>query len=265
MKKNFLLGMGITNASKQEILEYILKNLEKHNEKYYVVTPNPEILVHANRHGSFKNVLNHARITLCDGVGLFWAGKILGKPFKERVTGVDLMEDLCEKISDQPITVGFIGGKGDVAERASECLVKKYPGLRVTFAFSGNPDEKTVERIKNEQEVKKQASTTQKTPKTTSDGIKEHQLIDILFVAFGFPKQEEWVARYLDKLPVKVAICVGGALDYISGKVVRAPGWVRSLGFEWLFRLIVQPWRLKRQVSLFTFIFFVFREKFSSG
>lgn len=85
--------------------------------------------------------------------------------------------------------------------------------------------------------------------------------IDILFVAFGSPKQEIWIAENLDKLPVRVAIGVGGAFDFVSGKVKRAPVWVRKIGLEWLFRLILQPWRIKRQLRLFKFVFLVLGEK----
>ncbi|MBI2022959.1 WecB/TagA/CpsF family glycosyltransferase, partial [Candidatus Giovannonibacteria bacterium] len=85
--------------------------------------------------------------------------------------------------------------------------------------------------------------------------------IDILFVAFGFPKQEEWMHEHLGKIPVRVMVGVGGAFDYISGRVPRAPAWVQKLGFEWLFRLVVQPWRIKRQLALLRFAFLVLREK----
>jgi N-acetylglucosaminyldiphosphoundecaprenol N-acetyl-beta-D-mannosaminyltransferase len=87
--------------------------------------------------------------------------------------------------------------------------------------------------------------------------------IGILFVAFGAPKQEFWINENLDKIPVKVAIGVGGAFDYISGKTPRAPTFIRSIGLEWLFRLVVQPWRIKRQLALIEFIWLVVKEKLS--
>jgi len=80
---------------------------------------------------------------------------------------------------------------------------------------------------------------------------------DLLFIAFGPPKQEKWIANNLDKVPIKVAMGVGGAFDYLSGNVFRAPKWLRDLGMEWLFRLSLQPWRIKRQLSLLKFIFYV--------
>ena len=90
----------------------------------------------------------------------------------------------------------------------------------------------------------------------------EPQNIDILFVAFGAPKQEEWIYENLPHLPVKIAMGVGGAFDYLSGEVERAPKFVRLWGFEWLFRLIRQPWRLRRQVALLTFLLLILKERF---
>ncbi|MBI1919347.1 WecB/TagA/CpsF family glycosyltransferase, partial [Candidatus Microgenomates bacterium] len=89
-----------------------------------------------------------------------------------------------------------------------------------------------------------------------------NETIDVLFVAFGFPKQEEWMARNIGKVPVRIMAGVGGAFDYISGAVPRAPLPIRLIGFEWLFRLIIQPWRIKRQLALLVFIWLVIKERF---
>ena len=238
LEKKIILGVGITDAVKQEILEYIIRGLEKDSKKYFIVTPNPEILTLANNDSSYKNILNKAKIALADGVGVIMAGKILGRSFKERTTGVDLLENLCKQVAEKPITVGFLGGKGGVAEKTVECLQKKYPGLKVTFIGREWSDKLL------------------KLPKLLRLPIK----VDILFVAFGAPKQEKWIYENLEKLPVRVAIGVGGAFDYISGNIPRAPVFIRKIGFEWLFRLIAQPWRIKRQLALLKFAFLVLKE-----
>ena len=238
-KKKNILGIGLTNAKEDQILEYILQGLEKNIQKYFIVTPNPEILVLARSNTNYKKILNSAKIASPDGIGIMIAGKILDKQLKEKITGVDLVESLCRAVEEKPITVGFLGAGLAVAEETAECLKKKFPNLKVAFANSGNPDDKTVALVK---------------------GSKKE--IDILFVAFGSPKQEIWIYENLDKLPVKVAIGVGGAFDFISGKVKRAPVLVQNLGFEWLFRLINQPWRAKRQTTLIKFIYLVLKEKF---
>jgi len=240
LEKKFVLDVGITNSTKQEVLEYIIKGLEKNGKKYFIVTPNPEILVLANKAKEYKKILNKAGVAIPDGIGIVISGKILGITFKERITGVELLESLCLAVAKKPITVGFLGGGEGIAEKTAECLVEKYPGLKVAFA---HPD---YNFYKNYNDY---------------NGYKR---IDILFVAFGAPKQEMWMSEHLDKLPVRVAIGVGGAFDYISGKVPRAPRLVQKLGFEWLFRLIRQPWRIKRQLALLEFIFLVLREKLAS-
>ncbi|KKS87577.1 MAG: Glycosyl transferase, WecB/TagA/CpsF family [Microgenomates group bacterium GW2011_GWC1_43_11] len=199
LNKKYILGVGITDVSFNTILEYLVEKLKKEGKKLYLVTPNPELLMIARRDEGYKKVLNNAEIALPDGIGVVIAGKILGRPLKARATGVDFVYNLCNTIAKQPITVGFLGGSPNVAEKASECLTKKYPGLKVAFAVS------------------------------------------------------------------EAAMGVGGAFDFISGKVHRAPKFVRGLGLEWLFRLIRQPWRLKRQTALIRFIFLVLKERASQA
>ncbi len=255
LRKKNILNVEITDASKGEILEYIIKGLARNGKKYFIVTPNPEILVMANRNSDYQKVLNKAEIALADGIGVVIASQILGKPLKERITGVDLLESLCLRVAEKPITVGFLGGKPGVAERTAECLGKKYPSLKIVFAVSEWSEDGFID-IDLASTVKNPSSTLNLLPSKS---------IDILFVAFGAPKQELWMDENLDKLPVKVAIGVGGSFDYISGEVLRAPLLIRLIGFEWLFRLIVQPWRIKRQLTLLKFVCLVLKEKFSSN
>ena len=232
--KIFLLGVGFSDASMKEVLEFIVTGLQNQSEKYYIVTPNPELLVIASKDDNYRKVLNSAKLALPDGIGVIVAGKIMGKPLKERIHGVDLVKSLCKEVSKQPITVGFLGAGPNIAELTAECLRKNYPGLKV-----GLVSEEWSEELKNKK-------------------------ADILFVAFGSPKQEIWISENLERLPAKVVIGVGGAFDFISGKVRRAPLILRKIGLEWLFRLIIQPWRLKRQLRLVKFLYLVLREKFLS-
>jgi N-acetylglucosaminyldiphosphoundecaprenol N-acetyl-beta-D-mannosaminyltransferase len=231
--KIFLLGVGFSDINEHEVLEYIITGLPNQSKKYYIVTPNPELLVMASNDKNYQRVLNDAKLALSDGIGVMIAGKVMGKPLKERIHGVDLVKSLCKEISRQPITVGFLGAGPSVAEKASECLKREYPGLKV-----GLVSQEWSESLKN-------------------------RPVDILFVAFGSPKQEIWISENLEKLPAKVVIGVGGAFDFISGKVRRAPLFMRKIGLEWLFRLIIQPWRIKRQLRLIQFIFLVFKAKFN--
>lgn len=229
--KKEILGIGFTDASFVDILEYLAKKLSIEAKKFYVVTPNPELVVMAKSDNDYQKILNNAEISLPDGVGIVLAGKILGKTLKERVTGVDLVKNLPKQLVKRGLSAAFLGGKGDVAVRAAECLKKANFGLKVTFSGA---------------EIKDFANF----PKT-----------DILFVALGSPKQEIWISENLNQLPVKAAMGVGGAFDMITGDVPRAPVPIRALGLEWLYRLIRQPWRAKRQLAIFKFIFLVFKER----
>ncbi len=216
-----ILGVKIDDVNIDEALEIVYGWLQK-SGKRYIVTPNPEFIMTAQKDLEFKKILNNADLSIPDGVGLKISGKV-----KNTVSGVDLMEKLVEKSADWGITVGLLGGMDGVAEKSAECLLKKYPKIKISFIGSHD--------------------TLYMIPDT-----------DLLFVAFGHPKQEYWIIKNLPKLPVKVAMGVGGAFDYISGKIPRAPRFLRNLGFEWLFRLAVQPWRIKRQISLIKYLWLTY-------
>lgn len=247
-----LLGVQLTNESEEKVSEYVLEELLKSKQKAFIVTPNPELLVYAQAHPAYRDILNKAAVALPDGVGIVWGASLMGKPVKSRITGTDFIETLCRDSKEKPVSMGFLGGRGNVAERSAQCLKKKYPWLDVVFVGEEWPD--TVQGREHGAESKNKLYALRPTP---------YANIDILFVAFGFPKQEEWIAEHLEDLPVKVAMGVGGAFDYLSGEVARAPKFIRALGFEWLFRLIRQPWRIKRQLALLKFIYLILKEKLS--
>jgi N-acetylglucosaminyldiphosphoundecaprenol N-acetyl-beta-D-mannosaminyltransferase len=218
------------DLKENEVLEYFIENSQNNLGKKLVVSINPEIIMLALKDKEFEAILKSAELALNDGVGVSIAAKILGVPIHGRVHGSDIVEMLCREIAKRPITAGFLGGKQNVAEKASERLKEKYPGLKISYV---------------EQEP------------TDMGKIRA----DILFVAFGSPKQEKWLGKNLPSLDVNVAMGVGGAFDYISGRVSRAPKVMRRLGLEWLYRLIREPWRIKRQIKLPIFMLLVLREK----
>lgn len=212
--KKYILGVKIDDVNMDQALEIVHQWLQK-SGKHYIVTPNPEFIMTAQKDLEFRKILNDADISIPDGAGLKLSGKI-----KNTLPGVDLMEKLVEKSTDWGATIGLLGGRDGVAEKTAECLQKKYPRLKID---SSSPN--------------------------------------LLFVAFGHPKQEKWIVQNLPKLNVKVAMGVGGAFDCLSGRIPRAPRWLRDLGFEWLFRLLVQPWRIKRQLKLLTYLWFCVKLK----
>ena len=284
-----LLGVEITAESEKNILEEVSRLIKK-GKKFIIVTPNPEILIYAKKHKPYQTILNHASVSLPDGVGLLWAARMLQKPLKTRITGVDFIEKLCKHTKEEPVSMGFLGGRTGVAERAAECLVRRYPWVKVAFVGEewpqGYPGQKP-ERRTNQNLTQNQAedspletnvskgdvgvvlrtvqhnSAKDGTKKDSPIGL-DRKKIDILFVALGAPKQEEWIAENLPHLPVTAAMGVGGSFDYLSGDIVRAPGFIRALGLEWLFRLARQPWRWKRQLALVEFIWLVLKEKFGT-
>lgn len=256
-----ILGVRVDKVDLKKSVDLIMNWLNSRG-KHYVVTPNPEFLLAAQKDNEFKKILNNADLAIPDGSRLGWAAKMQSeKNFFKRllifpffifpikllmqfdiVTGVDLMEALCKESADKSVTVGFLGGRDAVAEKAANCLQKKHQNLKIAFAKAGptiNFDGKDINQYQ------------------TNTSLLSDYACDILFVAFGHVKQEKWIAKNLDQLPVKVAIGVGGAFDYLSGSVLRAPGFIRKLGLEWLFRLILQPWRISRQLKLIKFLFLV--------
>lgn len=261
LNKIQFLGVGITSDNEERILEYIYSSLRRDSKKYYIVTPNPEIIVHAVDHADYKKIINEAEIALPDGVGLFIAAGLSGKIIKQRITGVDFMETLCKYSENRPITVGFLGGMDGVAEKTADCLASRYPWLKIVFVAEEwgengfkNAEKYQVSGIKHQENSSKIIHDTKYMIHNT--------LIDILFVAFGHPKQEEWIYNNLDKLPVRIAMGVGGAFDYVSGYKKRAPFMIRAMGFEWLYRLIKEPWRWRRQLALLKFIWLFIKSLF---
>lgn len=225
-----LLG-DIESTTFNKALEYIVENLQKQGKKTFIATVNVEILMMERGDPEYRNVIKSADLALPESIGILWGGKMFGADFKDRIPGVDLMEKVCERVAKEPITVGFLGGKQNVADQTAKCLQKKYPGIKVAFAIEEWP--------------------------LDGKGLAS----DILFVAFGSPKQEKWIHENLPKINVRVAIGVGGAFDFVSGGVPRAPKFVRSIGLEWLFRLFIQPWRIKRQSALIHYVLLVVKEK----
>ncbi|MBU4098660.1 WecB/TagA/CpsF family glycosyltransferase, partial [Patescibacteria group bacterium] len=177
---------------------------------------------------------------------------------------------------------GFLGGRERVAERTAECLKTRYPWIDVVFVGEEWPQvvkssSYKVVKSSSRQVVKSSSrqvvkSSSRQVVKSSSDSENGHEgfgledlktsipIMDILFVAFGHPKQEEWIYENLEHLPVKVAMGVGGAFDYISGRVERAPFMIRAMGMEWLYRLIKEPWRWRRQLALGRFVWLVVKK-----
>ncbi len=245
-KKTQILGVGINFQNLEEIVSGVEEWLDS-NKQYQITTPNPEQLVLARKDEEFKKILNQADLAIPDGIGIVWAAKFLNKNLDrklKRLAGIDLMIELCKLAAKKNRRIFLLGAQNKIAQKTAEQLRSKYRVEKIKYC--GGPSD-----IKNESEVEKQKI------------IKKINFFkpDFLFVAYGAPFQEKWIAANLPDLKVRIAMSVGGAFDYISGKVKRAPAWARKIGLEWLWRLINQPWRLKRQLKLINFLFLILQEK----
>jgi len=240
-KKVDVLGVGVNNVTMAEAVARV-KGFFREGKQAAIFTPNPEMVMLARRDPSFRKVLNGADLSVPDGIGLVWASRILGTPLAERVAGRKLFLELCAEAARRGGRIFLLGAMPGSAEKAARELKRRYPKLRIagTFAGDGSPegDKVTVEAINR----------------------LANRPIDLLFVAYGHGKQERWIARNLKRVPVKVAMGVGGTLDYVAGTAPKVPSLVENFGMEWLYRLVRQPWRLRRQLVLFPFAALVFRE-----
>lgn len=230
-----ILKVKVDNLTTQEAVTQSLQLL-KDGKKHYIATINPEFIVAAQSDFKFRDILNHSALSLADGMGLIWASKVLGQPLKSRIPGTDFIYHLAALAEKENFNIYFLGGQPAVAELAAQKLKESFPRLKIAGTSFVNPGS-IPEDLKNKK-------------------------IDILLVAYGHSKQEKWIDENLAKLKVSLAMGVGGAFDYISGRKRRAPKWTRFLGFEWLFRLVYEPWRLKRQLALPYFVLLVLKEKF---
>lgn len=202
-----------------------------------VVTVNPEFVMRARRDPAFRAVLEEADLALPDGVGLIWASHILGTPLRGRATGVQTTLDLALLAGAQGMSFYLLGGAPGVAEAAAARLVTHAPGLRIAGTYAGSPAPEEEDEIV--------ARIRQAAP-------------DLLFVAYGAPHQDLWIARNRERLGVRVAMGVGGTFDYLSGRVRWPSATWRRLGLEWLYRLVHQPWRWRRMLALPQFALLVF-------
>jgi N-acetylglucosaminyldiphosphoundecaprenol N-acetyl-beta-D-mannosaminyltransferase len=256
-KKIKVLGVNFDKTTEKEALGKIEKWLsEKSKKKHFIVTPNPEIVLKAQKDSAYMKIINSADMSIADGIGILWASKYkrlasqhnskvkkvaqwlvslliipvdqkyIKTELPERITGVDLMKKICRLAADKRKKVYLLGADEGVAEKTAAKLQKLYPTLKIVGTYAGRPTKSQEDKI-----VKK---------------IRDAKT-EILFVAYGAPSQEKWIHRNMHKIPtLKVVAGIGGAFDFISGKTPRAPKKFRRYGLEWAYRLYKEPRRIKR-------------------
>lgn len=243
MVRNTLLGITLPNETIAIILEKIKKYLSAQKEFCHIVSLNPENLVIARKSSEFKKVIETAQIKIIDGVGIVLAARTLGMTIGKRISGVNLMKNLIVYAGESSLTVLFLGGRPNLANTLAECYGERFSEAK----FIG------IEGFKN---IHKQTITEKKKIMSIVRQNKPH----LIFTAFGSPWQELWLARHKRQFNGMVCMGVGGAFDFLAGRVKRAPTWIQRIGLEWLYRLLRQPWRWRRQVRLIEFIWLVLKE-----
>lgn len=235
-----ILGVRVDRVTAAEALARIAGFIAE-GGPHQIVTVNPEFVMAARRDPAFRAVIEGADLCLADGVGLLWAGRVLGRPLPERVAGSDLVPQIAALAATRGWRLFLLGAQPGVAARAAEALRRASPDLRVVGTYAGSPADEEAPIIIELIRAKRP---------------------DILLVAYGAPAQDLWIARHRAALQVPVMMGVGGAFDFLAGVARRAPRWMRQMGLEWLHRLIRQPWRWRRMLALPHFAARVVAERF---
>jgi exopolysaccharide biosynthesis WecB/TagA/CpsF family protein len=228
-----ILSLPVDRITYKKWLNLIDKWVKTGTRVHHVCTINPEFMIMAQRDTNFANILRRADLCVPDGAGLLWAANVLKNPLPERVTGSDGVPMIAKEAAKRGWKLFFLGAAEGVAEEAAYILQAEYEGLQVVGTYSGSP------APEEEDEIVAMVNAS---------------AADILLVAYGAPNQDKWIARNMPRLHVKMAMGVGGTFDFITGRVPRAPAWMQMMYLEWLYRLIIEPWRIWRMMRLPRFV-----------
>ncbi len=218
-------GVDITNTTMDEAVGWMVRRVKNH-EPAFVAFVNPDCLNIAYRHNKYQQVLSAAERVLPDGIGINIGCRLLGVSLMANVNGTDMFPRLCEKAAAEGLSLFLLGAKPGVAEAVSHKMRERFPTLDIAGVRDGYFKAEESGRVVEEINASK---------------------ADILLVAFGAPKQELWLAEHGEKLTPCVRLGVGGLFDFYSGRLPRAPLWMREIGLEWSWRLLQEPGRMWRR------------------
>ena len=223
-----------------DVLDHINNLIKNETKGNYILATNMEKVMAIKSDEFLRQAAENASVLIPDGIGVVWAIRMLyGKKIK-RIPGIDLFYAICKEAATKGYKIFIYGAEENVNREAVQKLGRLYPGINIVGRCHGylKADEKeNLLTVINESGV------------------------DILFVALGSPKQEKWIQQYLKRLNVKICQGIGGTLDIAAGRLKRAPAFYQMLGLEWLYRLIKEPLRLRRQFIIPVFLFKVLKEK----
>ncbi|PCJ56741.1 MAG: hypothetical protein COA73_11700 [Candidatus Hydrogenedentota bacterium] len=233
-----LFRINVANATYEEFCNYLDYRIQNRLPGF-IVTPNVDHVCMFHRNGRFHEAYERAFIAIPDGTPLMWSAKIFGTPLKQKLSGSDMVPALSEFAARKGYSVFFLGGHPGTAEKSAVALQEQYPGLQVAGVncppMGFDTDPKALQAV-------------------IDHLIKAKP--DICFVALGAPKQEYFMSHYLDVTGIPASIGIGGSFDFVCGRTKRAPKWVQNSGFEWLWRLSMEPRRLWRRYLVDDLIFF---------
>ena len=241
MERTEILGVEFDNVTLDEAADRAIALMDQ-DGPHLVATPNPEIVQLARRDPEFGRVLSAADLVIPDGVGVVYAAKILGRPLKGRVPGIEFAAALMARMAGKGKRLFLLGAKPGVAELAAANLAVEYPGLVVCGTHDGyfQEDAPVAETIRRAR-------------------------ADVVFVCLGAPKQEMWIARNGADTGARLLVGLGGSLDVFAGQVKRAPKAFQKLGLEWFYRLCRQPSRIGRMAKLPLFLVSAAGERLQAG
>ena len=221
-----VLGIRFDDLTLEQAAEKGAAMLEE-DRFHYVVTPNPEFILSAEKDEEFRRVINAADLVIPDGIGVIYSARILGTPLPERVPGIEFAGKMLEALNEKGGRLFLLGAKPGVAEKAGANIVEKFPNIILCGTQDGY--------FKDEEDVLLKVAAARP---------------DLMFVCLGAPKQEKWMARWGQHSGAKMAIGLGGVLDVYAGNVERAPESWQKLGLEWAYRLKKEPQRITRMARL---------------
>lgn len=226
MEKQPLLNTYVNNVTMDETVESIEAMIAS-GEKAYIVAINVDVVIKIEEDPYLKEITDNADMVLVDGTPLVWVSKAHKRPVKEKVSGSDLVPQLCKTAAEKGYTVFILGGKDGVAEQAKRKLEAKHPGIKIVGTYAPPVGfEKDETELAKTNELISQASP------------------DLLIACLGCPKQEKFIYENIAKYDAKVSVCAGATVDFLAGNVKRAPKWMSDYGLEWFYRFTQEPKRL---------------------